>query len=370
MTEHVLLTGGTGFLGSNIIKKIIASGADHVHVLIRPEEGTSARARGKKLAEKISGGMPGRFRRDVARRLHFIEGDISRPRLGISPEGLSALKKITTIYHAAAISEFGWELDDIRKVNVEGTKNLLETALRLKNGRLKRINHISTAYIAGNHNGVFLETDTDIGQKFNNTYEESKFEAEMAVRAYQKKGLAIDIYRPSVLTDAPPADKSNLSLSFRFLMMLVSNNFDELPVGRDAIFNLIPVDVAAEMIYRISSAKARKEDKVYHIVNPEPVAVSAVINTVSAVIGVRKPALVDPRGFKAGKLTFVQQKILGTASPYLRQNLSFDMRDTALMLKGSGIEVPKMSRERITDMFEHYISKGIASVRREYAFKK
>ena len=43
--------------------------------------------------------------------------------------------------------------------------------------------YISTAYVAGEHRGVFREQDFDLGQRFRNAYEQSKFEAEQLVRA-------------------------------------------------------------------------------------------------------------------------------------------------------------------------------------------
>ena len=66
-------------------------------------------------------------------------------------------------------------------------------------GKLKKVNHISTAYICGDYKGAFKEEDLDVGQKFNSTYEQSKFEAEKLVEKYRKGGLWIDVFRPPII---------------------------------------------------------------------------------------------------------------------------------------------------------------------------
>ena len=49
-------------------------------------------------------------------------------------------------------------------------------------GALRRIVHVSTAYVGGRHAGRFGEPDLDLGQEFRNTYEHSKYEAEQLLR--------------------------------------------------------------------------------------------------------------------------------------------------------------------------------------------
>jgi thioester reductase-like protein len=48
------------------------------------------------------------------------------------------------------------------------------------------------------HRGRFSEDDLMVGQRFRNPYEQSKFEAELAVRAYAER-LPITIVRPSII---------------------------------------------------------------------------------------------------------------------------------------------------------------------------
>ena len=69
---------------------------------------------------------------------------------------------------------------------------------RDRGGRdLRRIVHVSTAYVSGRHAGEFGEGDLEVGQEFRNTYECSKYEAERLLRGVGELPLAIA--RPSIV---------------------------------------------------------------------------------------------------------------------------------------------------------------------------
>ena len=84
-----------------------------------------------------------------------------------------------------------------KKINVLGTENILAFCESLP--CFKKLHYVSTCYVSGKHEGTFLESDLDLGQKFNNFYESTKFEAEMRVREKMAKGLPASIYRPSIV---------------------------------------------------------------------------------------------------------------------------------------------------------------------------
>src|SRR4051812_22238251 len=78
---------------------------------------------------------------------------------------------------------------------LEGTRHVLDFAERCR--ALRRFDYVSTCYISGYYSGTFRETDLDLGQRFNNYYEETKFLAELEVR--KRTGLPATVYRPSVV---------------------------------------------------------------------------------------------------------------------------------------------------------------------------
>ena len=60
-------------------------------------------------------------------------------------------------------------------MNVDGTARVLEFA---RAAGLERLTYVSTAYVAGEPRALFREDELDVGQRFRNPYERSKFEAE------------------------------------------------------------------------------------------------------------------------------------------------------------------------------------------------
>lgn len=356
--RNIFITGATGFLGSNLLKIILSEKDTQVYILVR--------ARDTKAASKIKGALINSIfsksaRNEISHRLHAVRGDISEDNLGLNKRDFRKLQGIVdTVYHCAAIRDFAYDLDTIRIVNVKGTENLLKTALTWKNkGRLENVNYISTAYVAGNYTDTFYETQLDVSQRFNNTYEQSKFEAERVVVMYRKKGLPVDIYRPSVITDAIAINKSNLSMAFRFLTIFTLQLFKSIPAEKKARFNLVPVDAVSKAIYLISTTKDRFLNQNYHIVNPRPLRVDTLLDVLSSVVGFKKPRLISAARFRLEDLTPVQRRLIEDFVPYLNQRLSFDMRNASSLLKKYKFKIPRITRELLVKAFKAYQVLGL-----------
>ena len=101
---------------------------------------------------------------------------------------------MTGCFHLAAVYDLAVARDVGMRINVEGTKNVLEFLAGASG--LKRLDYVSTAYVSGTAVGTYRETDLDVGQSFKNHYEETKFLAEVAVK---ESGLPAAIYRPGIV---------------------------------------------------------------------------------------------------------------------------------------------------------------------------
>ena len=160
----VLLTGGTGFLGTALVEKILRSLPDleRLYLLIRASRERDASSRFekdvlgsaafRKLREERGDGFEGY----VAEKVRVLEGDVHAPSLGLEEEDLSELsREVDVVIHAAASVIFDAPLDAAVDSNVRGTLGLLE----LVRGWEKRplFLHVSTAYIAGMRQGVAWE---------------------------------------------------------------------------------------------------------------------------------------------------------------------------------------------------------------------
>jgi thioester reductase-like protein len=165
------------------------------------------------------------------------------------------------------LAEFRVALDYARKVNVDGTRNILNFALLCKH--LVKVNHLSTAYVVGNRGSIeFNENMLEVGQGFNNTYEQSKYESELLVREYHGKGLHISVFRPSmVVGDSREGKTNNLRLFYQPLRFFSKGYYKEFPMDLKCSMNIINVDTAAKIIYLLGFMK---ESNTYHVVSPMP----------------------------------------------------------------------------------------------------
>ncbi len=154
--KKVLLTGGTGFLGTALVEKILRSLPDlgRLYLVIRPYRGKSAAERFEKdvlgaAAFRSLREKPGDdFADHVSKKVRVLEGDVHAPSLGLGEEDLTELsREVDVVIHSAASVIFDAPLDTAVDSNVRGTLGLLKLARAWEKRPL--FIHISTAYVAG-----------------------------------------------------------------------------------------------------------------------------------------------------------------------------------------------------------------------------
>lgn len=166
-----LITGGTGFIGSNIALRLIERGW-RVRILERP--GAS-----HVLLED------GPF--------EYVTGDV------LAPASLpAAMQGMDVVFHAAGVVDY-WRqgVERMYQVNVEGTRNVMEAALR---ARVERVVHTSSAATLGIHpNQMVDETFTFNVKPQQFVYGDSKHQAEQIVFDAIKRGLPAVIVNPTTV---------------------------------------------------------------------------------------------------------------------------------------------------------------------------
>jgi nucleoside-diphosphate-sugar epimerase len=103
-------------------------------------------------------------------RIQVAEGDITQPGLGL---GEADLNDVTEVWHVAAACDLAVSREVAFRVNVEGTRNVLDAVEHCP--RLTRLHYFSTCYVSGCYPGPFGEDDLEVGAPFNNYYEETKW---------------------------------------------------------------------------------------------------------------------------------------------------------------------------------------------------
>jgi dihydroflavonol-4-reductase len=171
----VLVTRGTGFLGSYIIKQLV-------------EKGYSVRA------IKRSNNIPFWISKEIFEKVDWIEGDV------LDVVALQdAMDGINTVIHSAAVVSFAKkDRDNMYQVNVEGTANVVNMALE-KN--VKRLVHISSVAALGRTaaGGFVNEEKKWEHSKINTHYAKSKFKGELHVWRGISEGLDAVILNPSTI---------------------------------------------------------------------------------------------------------------------------------------------------------------------------
>ena len=272
-----------------------------------------------------------------------MEGDVSFERFGLKEKPYRELaSRVTHIIHCAAAARFDLELDDARKTNVGGTRNILDFGRAC--GALRRIDYIGTAYVAGQRAGVIREDELDEGQKHCNTYERSKMEAEKLVRDSMRE-LPIAIIRPSiVICDSRTGRASNFNGFYRAMRMYALGGLKAVPGNPSSTMDLVPVDFVTEAVHSISNNPA-SAGACYHLTAGVDNAtfLEEISELASRHFGREKFAIVPPDEFAAHVSKIrdgLGEKELGMINeimlymPYLTGELRFDnsraVRETSL----------------------------------------
>lgn len=169
--RNILVTGASGCIGSNLCARLTELGYD-VRALVRPASNLLALR-----------GVP----------VRFVHGDVTdRTSLRAAMEGCD------TVFHAAAIVSFRrTDMEEQHRVNVLGTRNVVETCLEL--GVRTLVHTSSVAALGWAPDGEITAEDEPYSLPATRGYRASKHLAELEVLAGVRAGLRAVIVNPSVV---------------------------------------------------------------------------------------------------------------------------------------------------------------------------
>lgn len=245
METRLLLTGGTGHVGAALLEPLLRRPDRTVVALIRARD-----------ADELAGRRLDMLRRaglEDHPRVLAVRGDVSEPNLGLNPND-PLLEGVDAVLHSAAAVRFDQPAEQATKANLQSTVNVLDFARGLyQQGRLRRLDHVSTCYVAGDRVGRVFEHECDVGQGFRNTYEQSKCQAETKVREAQAAGLPVAIHRPSIVVgDSRTGRTESFNVLYWPLKLYARGWWRTMPGRMDALVDLVPVDYVAEAIAKLS----------------------------------------------------------------------------------------------------------------------
>jgi thioester reductase-like protein len=346
-----LVTGFPKLIARRMAEAIVARGADNeVTLLVQERHADEA----KPFLESLP---PGRVR--------VLIGDVASMHLGLSTtEYKDVAQGCTDIVHAAEWSWLGAERAELERVNIEGTRAVLELASDCR--ELRRVTHFSTVFVSGDRVGVIAEDELSSGQAFRNTYEQSKFEAEILVRRAMGQ-LPCTVLRPSIVVgDTSTGEIDRFEGPYTIAILLVTSPLQvPLPLPGDGVapLNVVPID------YLVSAGGAIHHDaravgRTFHIVDPNPTSSRRVYEQVANRAGRKLPRL--SLGYR---LTDALLKLPGLerltreqrmAIAYVNHLSFYSSRNTLEILDGTGIRCPPI---------ESYLDNLIQYVRDAYKKK-
>jgi thioester reductase-like protein len=269
--RRALLTGATGFIGSEFLRRLVTWSPDvEPIILVRPRGRQRAEARVDALWRDLFG-IAADARRLAVR---VVEGDLISERLGLDDatyEDLAA--SVTEIWHFGADVRFDQPVEMARQIHVAGTLHLATLAHHAVGyGQFTRFHHISTYATARRDNATrFSESPPVLTSRFRNTYEQTKAEGEAALLA-RAGSIPVTIARIGIVVgDSRTGWTPKFDVFYFPIRLLLEEMNDSLgrmriPVLGTARSNAVAVDDVVDALYVLGQRPRGPSGEILHLV--------------------------------------------------------------------------------------------------------
>src|SRR5579863_7184803 len=260
MLNHVLLTGGTGFIGPFLIRSLLEQTRAKIYVLVRYSDDKQGRQRLRAAMESMGPCGAGLMEMFEARVIP-VSGDLAQPKLGLMQDVWNFLaNEIDTVFHNGATVNYLLNYDLMRDANVLGTNEVVRLAFE---GRPKEFNYVSTTFVFGwAVKSVLNETDLNENMELLDFgYSQSKWVAEQVVVDARSRGLSARIFRPALVSPSVTGGGNNFDIAVRLVAFMVNHG-----IGVDTLnkVSFVPADIVANNIVAISTTPGTA-NQTYHV---------------------------------------------------------------------------------------------------------
>mgnify|MGYP006273687693 CR=1 FL=1 len=246
------VTGATGAVGSEVVALLLRQGFEVVALV---------RATSKEIFEQRCADLEsywltaGVTRADLA-RFRAVWGNLGLHQFGLERDEYNALAgDVTHVIHAAASVSTGLPIDQAREQICVPAFNILAFAeLAWRQGRLEKLEYVSTIGVAGATRGRVPERPDLKPPGFHNTYERAKWEAECAVLEAHPGGVPTTVHRPSMVVGDANTGRVRRTQVFYHLSVFVAGLMTRgfVPNLRGLPIDVVPSDFVSATL--VSSA--------------------------------------------------------------------------------------------------------------------
>jgi long-chain acyl-CoA synthetase len=346
-----------------LLARYLERGDRTVYALVRARDGDEANARLRAAAARVCADPDAHDGRLVG-----VPADLETEDMGLDPRRRDELaEQVEEVVHAAAAVSFTLPLDEARRINVDGTRRVVDFAERCaRRGGLGRFSYVSTAYVAGTHRGEFAEDQLELGQGFRNTYERTKWEAERLVRARSDK-LPIQVFRPSIVVGEEETGwTASFNVIYTPLKAFARGVYPLVPARRSAPVDVVPVSYVADAIVELAG-RPGGEGQTYHLAaGPQASTVGELIDLSARRFRRRRALALPPRVYRRlihplllRRSEVARRQWLERSEaffPYFDMDVRYDTRRTRATLEPAGLRVPPLR-----DYFERLVGFALAT---------
>lgn len=266
MEQKVFITGITGFAGSNLAKKILE---------IRPKFRIFGLKRKESSIEKI---------KEIHDKVELFEGDITDKN---SLNDAIKQSQPNYIFHLAALTNL--KVDDklYWYINVDGTRNLLESIVNNAN-KISMVHYASTGYVYGKSFLVGLPVNETAKTLPIETYEQTKLEGEKVFMEYSEQyNLPIVITR--AFHHEGPGCRQDLIGMIITRKIYEFLNSDKKSLNFGNIKNIIDLTDVRDIVYGyLLAAEKGKSGEIYNLCSGKGHSVEELVNFAINYVGIKR----------------------------------------------------------------------------------
>lgn len=343
------VTGATGFIGNNLVQKLLSHRKGKIYALVRKES--------LEKFEKVKA----RWGKDADRVIPVV-GELGKPKLGISAKDAAELKgKIKHFFHLAALYDLKATAEEQLEANVNGTRHAVQFAEAIEAGIF---HHTSSIAAAGLYEGVFSEDMFEEAGKLNHPYFRTKHDSEGIVRKECKRPWRV--YRPGIVVGSSHTGEIDKIDGPYYFFKVLQKMRKILPPWMPAIgidggrINIVPVDYVVNAMDHIAHL-AGHNGECFHLTDPDAKRVGEVLAIFAEAAHAPKLTVrLNPAVF--GFIPSMIRQAIASLTPVRRVRdavmrdlglppdimnfvsypTRFDSRQTQKLLAGTDIKVPAL----------------------------